>query len=223
MPTTWDTIYARLTVFMDDSTLEYGLQQRADGWNAAQRLLAVQHTPRERSSGLTLNVDGRSAALPQDLLAVMGIYDADASRWWSNLVVPQPGGYRASDEQQLLYWVHGQMLYLEKDVATTDDLTLYYYAYWPDIETSTLDGTLTVDTPNIHVPRWAELPCLHMTSAYCLQPGAVQAADIRTWNITVDSGSPIQNSRALQAREHLWWWDTLLGRVPPVDYHHGRH
>jgi hypothetical protein len=113
-------------------------------------------------------------------------------------------------------------LYLEQDVDSDDELTLLYYAYWPDVEVETLDGTSTVTSGEIIIPVWAEHPCLHLASAYCLQPKATQAADIRNWNITVDSGTPIQNSRAVHAREHLWWWEAILQRVPAVDYHHER-
>lgn len=221
--TTWDTIYSRLSVFLDDElNTEYGLQQRVDGWNSAQRMLAVQHTPRERVTSLVLESDGRSASLPTDFLAIKAVYDADESRWWQSLRLPLEGGYRAVDEQSRVFWVHGNVLYLERDVDENDDIDLLYYAYWPDVETETLNGTLSVvNSTDVMIPLWAELPCLHLTAAFCLQPGAIQAADIRQWNISVDSGNPLHNVRAQQAREHVWWWDACLGRVPPVDYHHG--
>ena len=220
--TTWDTIYRRLSTFLDDAGgSDYGLQHRVDGWNLSQRMLAVQHTPRERTTTLLPEDDGRSAALPADFLAVKALYDAEASRWWQSLKLPREGAYRSAEESNRVYWVHGRTLYLEQDVDE-NNIDLLYYAYWPDMETETLDGTLAVTNgEEVMIPLWAELPCLHLTAAYVLQPGAIQAADIRQWNISVDSGNPLHNVRAAQAREHLWWWDMCLGRVPPVDYHNG--
>ena len=222
MTTTWSIINERLEYFLNDTaaTPDYSLSERVDGWNYAQRLLAVQHTPRERKAVLTLGADGRSAALPEDFLSVAGLYDADNSVWWSPMDYPRRDGtYRAEDDELRLYWTFGQMLYLESEIVAADDLRLYYWAYWPDLEVKTVNAVETEIVSDILIPRWAEVPCQHLTAAYVLQGGAMQAADIRTWNMRIDSGTPVQNSRAEQAREHLWWWDNLLARVKPIDYH----
>lgn len=207
--TTWSEISTRLDAFLNDTTGEdFTDAQRMVGWNAAQRLLAVHHTPREQSMGLVLMASGRQAALPATCIDVKGIYDGDASRWWAKMVVAPETGYRLSDAQARLFWVWDRNLYLERDVESTDDLTLYYYAYWPDIAR---------DEDVILIPGWAELPCMHFTAAYCLQQGSLEAADIRQWLGPADRGNPIQNPRAVQAREHWWWWTTLLSQVKPLD------
>jgi len=211
--TTWATIDTRFQTFLDDEDeTEYTSAQRIDGWNAAQRQLAIEHTPRERAQALSFNDDDRSIALPSDYISLLGLYDADNSRWWVRMPIVD-GGYRADDTEERRYWTFGGTLYVERDMDDADDITLYYYAYWADI----------VDDDSVMaIPLWAELPCMHLASAFCLQPGAMQAADIRTWNISVDSGNPIQNSRATHAREHLFWWERILSKVTPVDRHGSR-
>ena len=154
-----------------------------------------------------------------DFVSIAGIYDADDLEWWMSASYPARGGWRTEDESLNLWWIWGETLYFEREVETTDDLTLYYWAYWPDLELETVNSTVTEVVGDIIVPRWAELPCAHMCAAYCLQPGAMQAARLRQWGMQDDSGNPLHNSRALQAREHLQWWDELLGRVKPVDFH----
>lgn len=220
MATTWATINARLSIFLNDEDgNDFSLAQRVDGWNAAQRLLAAQHTPRSRIASLVLRADGRSAVLPEDFLAIAGIYDGDDSEWWQAAEYPTRASWRADDENLNLWWIWGDILYFERDVDSSDDLSLYYWSYWPEMEVETVNSVDAEVRGDIAIPRWAELPCCYLTAAYCLEPGAMQAADLRQWGMSDDSGNPLQNSRALQARENLWWWDELLRRVKPADFH----
>lgn len=220
MATTWTIMNARLSVFLDDdNNTEYSLAQRVDGWNASQRLFAAQHTPRERITSFILRADGRSAELPEDFLSISGIYDADESEWWQSAKYPTRASYRSDDEDLNLWWIWGNVLYFERDVESSDDLRLYYWAYWPDLEVETVASVSTEVQGDILVPRWAEFPVAHLCAAYCLMPGAIEAARLRQWGMANDSGNPLHNSRAQQAREHLWWWDELLRRVQPVDFH----
>lgn len=133
------------------------------------------------------------------------------------------GGYRSDSDELRQYWVWGNTLYLEAE-KDADDLTLYYTAYWPDVEYETVGGVATVTVNGIWVPKWAELPLLHLTAATCLVPGSIEAARQRNFNMTgSDIGNPIQNARAQQAREHLLWWTSLLGMVKVKDWSAGWH
>jgi len=76
---------------------------------------------------------------------------------------------------------------------------------------------VVITEDKILVPRWAEAALVHLTTAFCLQPQAVEAAKTRQWNIKIDSGRPTDNSRAVQARELLWWYNMLVGAYPPLD------
>lgn len=223
--TTWQEINRRLDIFLNDDPFKvevggevndtYPERQRLLAWHDAQRML-VWHTPRQRKTTLTIDRDTRSAILPSDLLDVWRIYDADEQKWLVRHQYQKQGGIRYDDDDLDSFWIWGRTLWLNKEVSVgSQDLTLYYWAYWPEVIYELDDeGDVSLRQEEILVPPWSILPLCHLTAATCFQPGAVQAAEIRTWNIKIDSGVPIQNSRASQAREHLWWWNTLLGSVP---------
>jgi len=221
--TNWTDVNARLDEFLDDTgldqagasaTFEYAVQQRIAAWNWAQRML-VSHTPRQVTSVLTMNSDGRSAELPDDFYDVYRVLHLEDEIYLRPYGVPASGSRRAKTSENNYYWSWGRRLIFERDV-TTGDIELYYWAYWPEVEYRVDNSTVTILSQEIAVPSWAVLPLCHLTAATCLQPGAIQAARTRQWNIEVDSGNPVQNSRASQSQEHLFWWNALLSKVPPV-------
>jgi len=221
--TTWESIDGKLDLFLKDSQVEggeynYPLAMRIAAWNWATRMFAF-HTPRQQKVVLSIGSDGRSAILPPDSLGVQRIYNADTQRWMRRMPVQMDTDRRMEDAELGQWWVWGGTLYLEQTFKTTSaDLTLYYYAYWPDVEYKSVDGKEEVVENDIITPPWAEIALCHLTAAQCLVPGSIEAARLRQWNIRIDSGTPIQNSRAMQAREHLWWYNTLIGIVPPTDW-----
>ena len=221
--TTWTDINLRLNEFLDDTglnqsgaatTLEYSASQRIAAWNWAQRLL-VSHTPRQVNSVLTIDSDGRSAELPDDFFDVYRVLHLEDERYLFPAKPPIPGARRSADSELDYYQIWGRRLIFERDI-TKGDIELYYWAYWPEIEYRVENDDVTVVTEEIAVPAWTILPLCHLTAATCLQPGAIQAARTRQWNIEVDSGNPVQNSRASQAQEHLWWWNALISKMTPV-------
>lgn len=226
---TWEELDLKLDLFLDDeldeedeeSSKTYSLPQRIDAWNWSQRLLAL-HSPRQRESELTADAGKRSAILPPDFLAVWRIYDSDRQRWLRQMENPGAGAVRYVDDELAQFWVWGSQLKFERTVEIgSSDLTLYYWAYWPEIEYKLSDDDYIILANEILVPAWSVLALCHLTAATCLQPGALQAARIRQWNIRVDSGRPTDNSRAQQAREHLWWWHAILNGVPPRSWQEG--
>jgi hypothetical protein len=228
-PTIWSEVDARLSRFLEDTenldaeeAYLYDQALRIDAWNQAQRALAQQHTPRQMSVVLTMDTT-RIAILPEDFIEVWRIYDADEQKWLKPMANPQPGAVRYDDDELGAYWIWGNRLFLEKTVATTStDLTLYYWGYWPEVEYELqTDGSYEVTESTINVPRWAVSPLEHLASALILTPGSVENARVRQWNMKIDSGIPTNNALLEVAKNHLWWWNSLLSMVSPVQWRHG--
>lgn len=212
----WDDIDAILSLFLDDTnTAEpiYVQAQRIFSWNWSLRFLA-QHTPREKQEVIVVNNDERSAILPADFLGIKAIYDSAAALWLRAMRIAQ-GSVRYDDGDVQQFWIWGNKLHFERDVTIGgSDVLLYYWAYWPEV----VEVDDVVEMGQIIIPSWAEMPLCHLTAATCLAPGAISAARIRNFNISVDSGRPTDNSRAVQAREHLFWWNQAIEMVAPSDW-----
>jgi len=228
-PITWSEVDARLTRFLKDpENLDsedehlYDQALRIDAWNQAQRVLAQQHTPRQMSTTLSFE-STRIAILPEDFIEVWRIYDADEQRWLRPLDNPQPGAVRYDDNEDPVYWVWGNQLLLEKTVSlTSTDLTMYYWGYWPEVEYELeADESYTITEGTVTVPRWAVSALEHLASALILTPGSIESARVRTWNMKIDSGIPTNNALLEASKNHLWWWNSLLSMVTPVQWRHG--
>lgn len=224
--TMWERIDAQLSTFLSDSgttdgttvTYLYDQPQRISAWNWSLSFLTM-HTPRQRKVLLVVDADERSAVLPPDFLEVWRIYDADEKRWMYRKRKFNEGAYRYDDDEVEEFWLWGGDLLFERSLTIgASELTLYYYAYWPEISYEEESGGYTILDGEILCPPWAVAPLCHLTSAFCLIPGAIQAARTRQWNIRIDSGTPLDNSRAQQAREHVWWWNTLVNLAIPLDW-----
>lgn len=214
--TIWDDIDTTLSLFLDDTNAAepiYVQAQRIFSWNWSLRFLA-QHTPREKQEVIVVNTDERSAILPADFLGIKAIYDSAAALWLRAMRIAQ-GSVRFDDGDTQQFWIWGNKLHFERDVDIGGtDLLLYYWAYWPEI----VEVNDVVEMGQVVIPSWAEMPLCHLTAANCLAPGAISAARIRNFNISVDSGRPTDNSRAVQAREHLFWWNQAIDMVAPSDW-----
>jgi len=214
--TTWGAIDDMLKRMLDDTAGEEFVEQlRVTAFNWAQRHF-VHHTPRQRIGDLLVKSDERSVVLPADFYEMGRLYDPANKLWWQRQQW-QPGGLYDKTWESQTYAIWGGVLYLYDDVSTDNDFELWYYAYWPDIAYVEEAGNVVITEDKVLVPVWAEAPLLHLAAAFCLQPQAVEAAKTRQWNIRIDSGRPTDNSRELQARALLWWYNTLLGAYPPLD------
>ena len=193
----------------------FPLDLRVYGWNWAQDLL-VKHTPLQKIETVTIDTGGREVVLPDDFYAVELMSDSYEERWWT-VMKKAPGLLKFPDEETLEYWLWGNRMFLEseKDVTSTD-LTLYYWAYYPEVEFSVSNDVYTWTQEQILVPRWAESALCHLATAFCFQLSSIEAADINNWRIRVDSGNPLMNPRAQQAREHLFWWNAIMDSFPPA-------
>lgn len=222
--TTWSQVLLELDKFLKDEPhadtgvrSAYPAQLRVFAWNWAQRYFAITHTPRQGTEILTIDSDNRSAVLPEDFMAVWRIHEGDREEWMVPMPRPVQGQVFQYDKELAQYWTWGQVLMFTETV-TSVTVTLYYWGYWPEVA-FTLDeeneNIVVYTEEQIVVPPWAMLPLCHLTAATCLAPGALEAARSRQWNITVDSGNPVQNARAVQAKEHLTHYEWLIGRIPP--------
>lgn len=217
---TWADVMRRLDWFLGDaldadevdSDRTFPEILRIESWNWAQKIFCV-HTPMARQTPLRIEEGGREALLPPDFYEVEGLYDAENSRWWWPMR-RRPGDIRVDDDDVYEFWIRGTRMFLESEVDyLANDLTLHYWAYYPDVEYVQLDDlTPDVRKDSILTPQWAELALFNLTAASCWTPGAILAANINQWDIKLDSGTPMMNPRAAQAKLHLWWYDTIINR-----------
>lgn len=201
----------------------FPLPLRIDGWNWAQKVL-MQHTPLQKSATLSINEGGRSADLPSDFFDMHGIYDSQEGYWWHQRPM-EPVGYRDENADDPEFWIWGSGLVLERQLSTdNEDLALYYWAYYPEIEYTVAVGEDGVEDPedityqqeNVYTPRWSDAAMIHLAASYCWQPGGVEASDINQWNIMLDSGTPMDNPRQAAAWYHYRWWNDLMSKVNPA-------
>ena len=205
-----------LRMLDDTDEEEFAEESRIDAWNWSQRHY-THHTPRQRiQTKLTVESDGRTVVLPSDFYEMGRLYDPDEILWWQQQKW-QPGDLYDKAAEHSTFTIWGGTLYLHDDVSSNNIFELWYYAYWPDVVYRTESGSVVIEEDKILVPVWAESPLVHLAAAFCLQPQAVEAAKTRQWNIRIDSGRPTDNSRAVQIRELLWWYNVLVGAYPPLD------
>lgn len=219
--TTWTKVDRKLDLFLDDAERIgadgepkdrlFPIPLRVEAWNWAQRVLC-HHTPRALAVELVIESGKREAVLPSDLFAVEGIYDVDREKWWRPTHF-NPGDIRYLDDDLPEYWQFGGRLYLEDTIEyASGDLTLYYWAYWPEVEYDL--GNYTQE--QIYTPRWAELALCHLTTATVLNPMEIFSSDINQYKIKVEAGTPLDNPRAQSMDFHLRWWNALLDLFPPA-------
>ena len=233
MTTTWTELNNKLDLLLDDAEAvnaddtvkqpTYDAELRVSAWNWSQGLF-LYHTPRQRKTTLKVaDSAGRTALLPADFYAMEGIYDPEEEAWWCPMPL-RPGDIRLTDESSLEYWVWGGSLYLQEEIDDAREVELYYWAKWPKVEyvLGTNVGAegkpvyqLTMTQEQVYIPEWAELALLYLTTAICLVPSAVEAADVNNWRIRVDAGNPLHNPRLAAAREYMEIWNYLMTFMPP--------
>lgn len=219
--TLWSDLDRKLDHFAGDiesadSSLLFSRPLRIEAWNWAQRMFCA-HTPRQRYVTATIDAGQRSIILPDDFYAVEGIYDSYNEHWWWPMR-RRPGDARALDDQVQEFWLWGDKLFLEDDISyTSQDLVLYYWAYWPEVEyTEGSNETVTVTQPTVYTPRWAELALMHLTVSNCMVSEEVFSSDINQYKIRVEAGTPLDNPRMQSARWHLDMYERLLDKIPPT-------
>lgn len=216
----WAYINQRLEKFLGKEDEVSGKNLKSEplriySWNWAQSYF-VHHTPRQRTEELQVESGGRVAILPPDCMEIRCIYDSDEERYWWMKDWGQPGSVHWTDPETLEFWEWNGQLHLDSSV-TAERLTLYYWAYWPEVEfTEDEDGNVQVTAGQILTPRWAESALLHLTTAHILQPLEMESANISQYKQRIDSGNPEHNPRAQSAWFHWRWYEVLVNKVPPA-------
>jgi len=170
----FDELNLKLSVFLDDAQdskgeYQFSLPLRCDGWNFAQEVFA-EHTLAEKTVQLSAEADGRTVLLPPDFVAVGMVYD---TTWTYIQRRFTPGSRRDDLENGSAYWLWAGIMHFD---LTVSDLTLDYFASWPQLKYSQNEAGEVAVSGSISVPDWARLPLIHLTAAYCLQPYAIRAA-----------------------------------------------
>ncbi len=218
MATTWDEIAVRLDWMLEEAgnpdptskKAEFPVVGRITAWNWAQDIFST-HTAAQKV--VNLLVTGRSAEAPADLVDLSMIHDVTNGVFYSRAEFHY-GGVRLTTSQSNSYWKWGNTLYFEKTLKPSDNLVLYYWAKWPRITyTVNDDSKIVITQPEISIPEWAELPLVHLTCATLMVPKAIQEAINADYKIRIDL--PVGEPRAMQAREHLWWYHELMGKHAP--------
>lgn len=222
---TWTDINVKLDHLLSVETSTGGkelqsLPHRINSWNWAQDVF-VHHTPLQKSETIHVESGGRVADFPSDLYVIDRLYDANNERfWWP--VSFRPGDYRYADEDVLQFWVWGSQIILEKEILTTSqDLTLYYWAYYPQVTytTSGEGNTLaaTAQEEIVYTPRWAEPALMHLCVSFMMVAGEIFASDINEYRLAIEAGNPIQNPRLESSKWHMQRYLGLVAMYPRAD------
>ena len=214
---TWTDLSSTLSRLLDDADeAEFSEQDKIWAWNAAQRHF-VTHTPRQQiQTGLTVSSSGRELQLPDDFFSMGRLWGSVNERYWTPAGEFAPGAYDDATSNNEVYTLWGNTMYLGDDVPESNTFKLWYYAYWPDIEFNLVDSVVTVTAEDILVPMWAETALSFLTAAFVLLTKSVQSAMVRTWNMNIDSGNPLQNSRVQEAWDKYKWYVELIRPHSPL-------
>jgi hypothetical protein len=209
----WQGLDGRLSAFMADKLEERRLStvERVHAWNAAQEHFA-SHTALEKTLETQVNRDLRTVDLPPDFLEVGMVYDPTNTRFLYKAKF-QNGTLREVLSEANEFWIWGGKLMFERTVSLSERIVMYYYAHWPKV---IMTGDIVTEG-DILVPQWSVAALMHLTSAFLLHPSAIQSAMSREYNIMIDSGTPIMNSRMQQAWEDLRMYAELVSKHTPQD------
>lgn len=226
----WIALNAKLSRFLQDdlnpdagkTTYLFPLELRIDAWNWAQSLFC-NHTARECSTMLKIEADGRTAQCPDDFKFMGMIYDknGELAPDYRNVYTRREfveGGLRMDTlNYNWSYWIWAGLIHFDKPQSNNIAYAMDYFAAWPDLTYDGYDanGNIVMVQDKVYVPKWAELPLAHLAAATCLMPGSISAAMANEFRIRIDAGTPLDNPREQEARSHAWWYDYLLGKVPP--------
>jgi len=147
--------------------------------------------------------------LPADLYEVQALHSSV-----SHAFIPRIGLFPGSlwfagegtslDEQSFMEYPAG-FVSVASPPNSSDTLTLYYTAYWPEPEEA--DDTLAP-------PTACYAAICYYAASYCLATKGQSAANIRQYNTRVDSGNPEHNPVMELSKHYLKRFDMEIGRHP---------
>lgn len=154
-----------------------------------------------KSATYTIPVATTELDLPTDLYHIEGIYDLNLESYLEENIL-SPGLPTASESGNMyLEYPEGHVSFLAE---VEDGGTLYYAAYWIEPE---LDADV-IEAPPVVIPGLA-----FYATSYCLLPRAVGSANIRQYNMKVDSGTPEENPIMTMANHYMKRFELEMSRI----------
>ncbi len=154
----------------------------------------------------TLEADGATSSweLPEDLYRITAVFDADSGLYIENnsLSAGTAPGAEIQSNQDWLEYPEGEISLAR---APDSDVTLFYGARWAEPE---------ADADEIEAPSWCHRALVFYAASYALMEKASASANIRQWNVRVDSGSPVMNPMKDMSSYYLERFKIEVDRMP---------
>lgn len=190
-------------VLADPSAQQYGATLINDGIVAA--LEAILPWVFKRSE-VVLEADGviTEFELPEDLYRITAVFDADSGRYLKQNTL-SAGDSPGSDLNSNQDWMEYPELSLSLANAPTQDITVFYGAVWAVPED---------DDDALECPGWCIRAIVYYAASYALLEKASSSANIRQWNVQIDSGTPIMNPMRDMSTYYLERFRIEMDRMP---------
>jgi len=190
-------------VLADPSAQQYGATLINDGIVAA--LEAILPWVFKRSE-VVLEADGvaKDFELPVDLYRITAVFDADSGLYLKQNTL-SAGDSPGSDISSNQDWMEYPEGYLSLANAPLTDVTVFYGATWAIPED---------DDDAIEAPTWCTRAIVFYAASYALLEKASSSANIRQWNVQVDSGTPIMNPMRDMSTYYLDRFRIEMERMP---------
>lgn len=148
-------------------------------------------------------------ALPTDLYEIQAVIVQETGEILPQAVF-QPGGYHGAEIDSTNDWLEypSGSLTFSKVLNSGEVYELWYSAYWT-APTGMADDKVVLEPPNMVMTGLA-----FYSAAFLLMPGAIGSAEIRQWNINVDSGNPEHNPVRDAVTYMLNMFHQEMNRVP---------
>jgi len=195
---TWELVLARMRRFLSDvevagRTPRVSDQEIVDAWNDAQDdLVKVVARPKT----FTVAAELQRKRLPADLYRIDRV-TVDTGDGENHYTVLPLDATEVTDVNLYAglywYWTHTTLEFTDVlDYAAT----VYYRAYWPEMDVDDL-------AKPCHVPRWAIQACVYYASAQCVEKQTIADPQLRQYaSRRQDAGNPTHNP-FLQVAEYL--------------------
>jgi hypothetical protein len=190
-------------VLADPSASQYGAALIDDGIVAA--LEAILPWVFKRSS-VILEADGETTEfeLPVDLYRITAVFDADSGLYLKQNTM-SAGDSPGSDLNSNQDWMEYPELNLSLANAPDSDITVFYGATWAVPE---------ADEDELETPAWCTRAIVFYAASYALLEKSSSAANIRQWNVQVDSGTPVMNPMKDMSTYYLERFRIEMERMP---------
>ena len=220
MPLNWLTLKTRARRLLQDvpaegSELTWSDDDMLDYVNAALSDI-TSHTARKKTMEIVLEEPSNLYDMPDDFLAlgpvaiqVQGLYWQmwTPYSWKPDETLPTPYAFSLSNNAYY-EWPKGTINFLWL-VPANIRLRFQYYAYWDEI----------VDDNSLFTMRyrWMYDAIEWNVVSRALQKSAIQAANLRQYNIKVDSGTPEDNPMWTMSKFFYQKYRERMAEYPPQD------